>query len=84
MPAPPLALTDSQLTAVMQLARPLSPRQRSTFLEMLAVRLNGRRELGDGQVHRICAELLREHKLFDPPLESHPGSGRQPGRGKYE
>ena len=45
----PLALTDSQLTQIMQLARPLSPHQRSTFLEMLAGKLNGQRELGDGE-----------------------------------
>ena len=63
----PLALSDSQITSVMQLAAPLSPHQRSRFLEMLAARLNGRRELGDGAIHRLCRELLHQHKLFDPP-----------------
>jgi hypothetical protein len=85
MPAPPLvALTDAQITTVMQLARPLLPQQRTAFLDMIAAKLNGQRELGDGALYRLCRELLREHELFDPPLESHPGSGRQPGRGKYE
>jgi hypothetical protein len=65
MPAPPLALTDSQLTSIMGLARPLSPAQRIAFLEMLAAKLNGQRELGDGEVYRVCRELQREY--FAPP-----------------
>jgi hypothetical protein len=46
MPAPPLALTDSQLTTIMQLSRPLLPAQRIAFLEMLAAKLNGSHRLG--------------------------------------
>jgi hypothetical protein len=65
MPAPPLALSDAQLTTIMQLSRPLLPAQRIAFLEMLAARLDGRRELGDGAIYRLCRELQREH--FDPP-----------------
>jgi hypothetical protein len=65
MPAPPLALSDAQVSAIMALSRPLSPDQRSRFLEMLAAKLTGQRELGDGAIYRLCRELQREH--FDPP-----------------
>jgi hypothetical protein len=41
------------------------PDQRTAFVELLAAKLNGRHEIGDGQLHRLCAELQR--KLFDPP-----------------
>jgi hypothetical protein len=58
MPAP-LALTDAQLTAIMGLARPLLPAQRTAFLEMLAAKLNGRREIGDGMLYQLCRELQR-------------------------
>jgi hypothetical protein len=64
----PLALPDSQITTIMQLARPLQPQQRSTFLEMLAAKLNGQRELGDGAIYRLCRELQRRH--YDPPVEN--------------
>jgi len=62
---PPLALSDAQIAAIMGLVRPLQPHQRSLFLEMLAAKLNSRREIGDGEVYRVCRELQREH--FDPP-----------------
>ena len=71
----PIALTDSQITTVMQLSRPLSPEQRSAFPEMLAGKLNGQRDLGDGEVYRLCRELQRAH--FDPPtLDRGVGSGK--------
>jgi hypothetical protein len=66
-PSAIVALSDEQITTVMQLARPLSPDQRSMFLEMVAAKLNGRREIGDGVVSRICRTLVREY--FDPPHE---------------
>jgi hypothetical protein len=65
MPAPPLALSDSEIATIMQLARPLLPAQRVAFLEMLAARLNGQRELGDGAIYRLCRELQRQY--FRPP-----------------
>ena len=65
MPAPPLALSDAQLTTIMQLSRPLLPAQRIAFLEMLAAKLNGRGELGDGTLYQLCRELQRQH--FSPP-----------------
>ena len=69
MPAPtptPLALSDAQITTVMQLARPLLPNQRTAFLEMLATKLRGRTDLGDGALYRLCRELQQE--VFDPPV----------------
>ena len=62
---PPLALSDEQITTVMQLARPLPPEQRVQFLEMVAARLNGKRDVGDGAIYQLCRELQRE--LFSPP-----------------
>ena len=53
----PLCLTDAQISAIMALSRPLSPDQRSRFLELLAGKLNGRREIGDGQLYQLCREL---------------------------
>ena len=50
----PIHLSDAQITTVMQLARPLQPDQRVAFLEMLVAKLNGCRELGDGQLYQIC------------------------------
>ena len=68
MPAPPLALTDSQITTIMQLVRPLLPAQRTAFLELLAAKLNGKREIGEGELYQICRELQRQY--FDPPIEN--------------
>jgi hypothetical protein len=61
----PLALSDSQITSIMQLSRPLLPHQRIKFVELLATKLDGHGEIGDGELHRICRQLQRE--LFDPP-----------------
>jgi hypothetical protein len=62
----PIALTDSQITTVMQLSRPLLPDQRIAFVELLTSKLNGHRgEIGDGVLYQICRQLQRE--LFDPP-----------------
>jgi hypothetical protein len=75
MPAPaaqPLRLTDEQITCIMQLSRPLLPDQRVVFVELLVSKLNGHCEVGDGQLHRLCAEIQRQ--LFDPPLSTHVGT----------
>jgi hypothetical protein len=65
-----LALTDAQITTIMQLARPLSPDQRTAFVELLITKLNGCREIGDGTLYQVCRDLQRE--LFSPPLETEP------------
>ena len=65
----PLALTDAELDQIMRYAGPLHPRVRRAFIEHVANRLRGK-TLGDGLVHRVCAEVLRESGIFDPPLET--------------
>ena len=63
----PLALTDAQITTIMQLSRPLQPAQRRIFVEMIAARLNGHREVGDGQLYQILRALQRE--VLGMPIE---------------
>jgi hypothetical protein len=65
MPSRPLALSDDQLTTIMRTAQPIAPNLRPAYLEAVARALHGR-ELGDGLVARVCAELQRE--FFDPPV----------------
>jgi hypothetical protein len=67
MPAP-IALTDAQLTAVFDAARPLAVASRDAFLLDLAVVLQGQENLGDGTVFRLIREVQRRH--FDPPLST--------------
>jgi hypothetical protein len=64
IPAMPIALTDRQLDMVMAAALSLAARDRSPFLEAVAVRLQGV-EIGDGSVHRACADAWA--KFWDPP-----------------
>jgi hypothetical protein len=70
----PIHLSDSEITTIMQLSRPLSPPQRVAFLEMLAAKLNGQREIGDGMLHQICRELQRQ--VLGAPTE-HRGRPRK-------
>ena len=61
---PPLALTDSELDAVLAAARPLPVERRDAFLQAVAAELRGR-EVGPGLVHRVVAQVQRE--FFDTP-----------------
>jgi hypothetical protein len=36
--------------------------------------------IGDGEVWRACASVLRESGMFDPPLESHHGALKHVGK----
>jgi hypothetical protein len=68
MPAPtaqPLRLSDEQITTIMALSRPLQPDQRVAFFELLTSKLNGRDEIGDGQLYQLRRDLQR--KFFTPP-----------------
>ena len=67
MPAP-IALTDSQLDAVFDAARPLPRATRDAFLLDLAAVLQGIPDPGDGDVARAIRTVQRKH--FDPPLET--------------
>jgi hypothetical protein len=71
-------LTDDQLDQVMRCAAPLHPRVRRLFVEHVALALRGK-IIGDGEVWRACASVLRESGMFDPPLES----GARKHVGKY-
>jgi hypothetical protein len=51
---------------VMHAAQPLGPEDRPKFLEALADRLKGCREIGDGQLYRVIVEIQKQH--FDPPI----------------
>jgi hypothetical protein len=64
MPAP-IALTDAQLSAVFDAARPLPRASRDAFLLDLATALQGQENLGDGTIFRLIREVQRRH--FDPP-----------------
>ena len=63
----PLALTDDQLQQIFRAARPLRPRDRSAFLQMIADRQRDHLEPGDGELFRIVAEAQRA--FYDPPFE---------------
>jgi hypothetical protein len=73
--SPILALTDAQITSIMQLTRPLQPDQRVAFFEMLATALRGQTELGDGWLFRTCRDLQRELLDF-PDLSRSSGSSK--------
>jgi hypothetical protein len=62
---PPLRLTDSEFTAIINAARPLQPRDRDQFLKDIATELASLPMLGDGAVHRAIVTVQRRH--FDPP-----------------
>jgi hypothetical protein len=69
MPAP-IALTDAQLTAVFEAARPLAVQDRDPFLQDVAALLAGIADPGDGDVARAIRVVQRRH--FDPPeLSAH-------------
>jgi hypothetical protein len=73
----PIRLTDSQLETVMRAAGALNVYDRDDFLRAVAQELAGR-ELGDGIVGRVCAELQK--RFWRPPEVD--GRGNNHG-GKY-
>jgi hypothetical protein len=70
MPAPP-ASTDEQLDAILRAATPLQPGDRSSFLEAVAAKLDGK-VLGDGVVFRAIREI--QGRFLEPPQRLAPGS----------
>ena len=48
-----LRLSDTQLDEIMRLCQPLALHCRDALLRILAYELRGRREIGDGELHRI-------------------------------
>jgi hypothetical protein len=67
-----LALTDSQITAITNLARPLAPPQRAGFFAELFETLLMRRDaVGDGELGRLLRDLHCRH--FRPPSDETTG-----------
>jgi hypothetical protein len=64
MPSP-ISLTDSELTAVMDAARPLQPADRDRFLRQIAEAIVAMPERGPGAIHRAIRSVWREY--FDVP-----------------
>jgi len=73
-------LSDTQLDEIMRLCQPLALHCRDALLRILAHELRGRRDVGDGEPHRIARTIIKDNRLFDPPLESHPGARNRVGK----
>jgi hypothetical protein len=61
----PIKLTDGELAAVFDAARPLPVDLRDPFLQAVAHALAGRKDIGPGVVFQTCRELQRQ--FFAPP-----------------
>jgi hypothetical protein len=68
---PPLKLTDAELDAVFNAARPLAQNVREDFLKEVADRLSSYPVVGPGTVHRVCLETQR--RFLDRPYLGGPG-----------
>jgi hypothetical protein len=65
-----LSFTDEQLDALLRAATPIPPGDRSSFLEAVAAKLNGK-ELGDGIVFRTIREI--QARYLSPSARLAPG-----------
>jgi hypothetical protein len=65
----PLALSDSQLDQLFRLTRPLQPACRDEFLQLLALELQGRSDVGDGELFRVMRRIITDHSLFSAPTD---------------
>jgi hypothetical protein len=65
----PLALSDDELTTVMQLAAAVPVEHRDAFLRSLAAALAAYPETGVGIIHREAAKLQR-YFIAAPPMRS--------------
>jgi hypothetical protein len=61
----PIRLSDDELTAVMNAARPLAPRDRDRFLKAVAQAIAELPVVGPGSVHRAIHATFRLY--FDAP-----------------
>jgi hypothetical protein len=60
LPMPPLRLSDSELDAIMDAARPIAAERRDAFLHAVAQALAAERgEIGPGSVHRAIRSVQR-------------------------
>jgi hypothetical protein len=60
----PIALSESQMLAVLAAAHPLPPHLRSAFLEHVARELAQLPMVGNGALHRT---IMNVQRLFHPP-----------------
>jgi hypothetical protein len=67
-----LSLSDSEMLAVMQAARPIDPRERDQFLRDVAVELSKYELLGPGVIDRAVAKVQKQH--LAPRTGHHVGS----------
>lgn len=58
-------LSDDQINAILNAARPLPPADHAAFLEEVSTALAELGDLGDGVVHRVCRDVQR--RLLKPP-----------------
>jgi hypothetical protein len=54
-----IKLSDAELDAVLQAARPIAPHHRDAFLQAIAAALVAQRELGPGMVYRAIRDAPR-------------------------
>jgi hypothetical protein len=82
-----LRLSDTQLDEIMRLCQPLALHCRDALLRILAHELRGRRDVGDGELHRIARTIIKGNRLFDAPnldgAEETPQPRRLARGGKY-
>jgi hypothetical protein len=57
----PLSLSDDELAAVMEAARPIPARDRDAFLRDCAAELQKYEVIGPGIIARITAKIQRQH-----------------------
>jgi hypothetical protein len=78
----PLAVSDQQLSQIMNAAAVLAPPDRGRFLQALADDLRHEREIGDGVLARRIKDVIRpffrppsgtagpqSHRVVGPPIE---------------
>jgi hypothetical protein len=58
-------LDDDEMSAVLEVCRPLPPPSRDQFLRLLAAELERHPEIGPGLIHRIARDLQRQY--LNPP-----------------
>ena len=68
-----ISLSDDELAAVMDAARPIPARDRDAFLRDVAVELAKYAELGPGIIARVVGKIQRQH--LNPPRYAH-GTGK--------
>lgn len=63
----PIHFSDDQLSEIFRLTKPLAPACRNTFLQLLAAELQGRTEVGDGELYRLARDIIKTNHLFEAP-----------------